>query len=197
MARTRKTAQILRALKIQVATSSSSSDSDSLCEGTGPSLESLIDNEAAQDGVPYAQTLAADEDATADGRNTEVAIRGALSENDEGKDKQADPREAALCNDASQSGPDQASSSEEEKSSKVSSSNTSRGSRKRDIDDCDEELYYVPEIRHYHKNWKDLDRYLKKYQKQTRTVVSIPETQNVRLRNQNSMISQDSHDFQV
>ncbi|ETK80071.1 hypothetical protein F441_09283 [Phytophthora nicotianae CJ01A1] len=67
MARTRKTAQILRALKIQVATSSSSSDSDSLCEGTGPSLESLIDNEAAQDGVPYAQTLAADEDATADG----------------------------------------------------------------------------------------------------------------------------------
>ncbi|KAG1697595.1 hypothetical protein DVH05_016033 [Phytophthora capsici] len=54
MARTRKTAQILRALKIQAATSSSSSESDSLREETGPSLESLTEIEAAQDGVPYA-----------------------------------------------------------------------------------------------------------------------------------------------
>ncbi|ETL90753.1 hypothetical protein L917_10636 [Phytophthora nicotianae] len=59
----------------------------------------------------------------------------------------------------------------------------SSGSRKRDHDECDDELYYVPPLRSYYKEWKHLEKCLKEYQQDNHSVLVIAETQNVRPRN--------------
>ncbi|KAL3660471.1 hypothetical protein V7S43_014619 [Phytophthora oleae] len=76
MARTKKTAQILRTLQIQAATSSSISDSDSLPGDISASMESFGGGEAAQDDIPYAKTQPVNEEECAD---LEEAVEDAKS----------------------------------------------------------------------------------------------------------------------
>ncbi|EEY70315.1 uncharacterized protein PITG_19615 [Phytophthora infestans T30-4] len=52
-------------------------------------------------------------------------------------------------------------------------SQESRDSCKHVLDDRDEELYYVPKMKIYHKDWETFEGYLEKYQEDNHTVVII------------------------
>ncbi|KAG7375340.1 hypothetical protein PHYPSEUDO_001772 [Phytophthora pseudosyringae] len=140
MARTKNTARILRAIQLE---RESSSDEDSVAisatSAGGEVVESTSESASDSLGIPPAQ----DTETLGDQENEEHDA--ADDEKDEDKVDEATVSKG------------ESSSSESEVESRDNSSGASAHStrpRKRAITDCDEELYHVPELKQYHKNWK-------------------------------------------
>jgi len=99
-------------------------------------------------------------------------------------DSDVRPAESIQHGDESSSAAGSASDGADDKeSSHAEPSAASRACRKRAISDCDDDMYYVAALKTYHKSWESFEKYLKRYQRDTQTVVAIAETENVRLRN--------------
>ncbi|GMF23909.1 unnamed protein product [Phytophthora fragariaefolia] len=170
MVRTKKTNAILRALNLKDDDSSESGDSIS------SELEKLYDEEVisseaeSDDGVPNAQDT--------------VNIDG--SADDEDKSESQKYAESNVESGSDEDHSSQAEGSDHATSERMSTvSDTSSKSRKRALAEVDDEvrLYYVEPLKRYRKNWEKFERYLKKYQRRTLTVLAISETMNVKLRN--------------
>ncbi|KAG3178899.1 hypothetical protein PC128_g16187 [Phytophthora cactorum] len=85
------------------------------------------------------------------------------------------------------SGDDESGTNEDNGDSSEYTSGVSRSSRKRALADCDDELYYVPPLKTYHKTWAKFEKYLKKYQSVTDQVIVVSQTVKLRNRQINRM----------
>ncbi|KAG2770127.1 hypothetical protein PC129_g12741 [Phytophthora cactorum] len=119
------------------------------------------------DAIPCAQDTADVEEVD------DVESKEATDINEEKRGSQ-DERE-------SQSSGGESIGDESEQTSGVSGD--SSASCKRTLPNCDDELYYSPAMQRYHKNWKKFEKYVKEYQEDRLTMLSISETTNVRIRN--------------
>lgn len=167
MARTKKTAAILRALNMKYDDSSDSDDSIT----SGP--DKISDDEVISsdnDGIQNAQETEniADRDHEAEGNGQKPADGDCENESDNDSSSHSVSSEAA--------------SSSESKSAVSSSGSLTRKRAIAELDD-DEQLFFVEPLKASHKNWEKFERSLEKYQRRTLTVVVVCETMNVNLRN--------------
>jgi hypothetical protein len=177
MARTKKTAHILRSLNLSASSSSSSGEDAGGIDSTEAVIPESMDVAFDDAGVPNAQDTVAeptqreDEDAARGGAVRLTAESG------------AGHAEATMYGDeCSGADGDTSDGADDDDARREHTSAVSRASRKRANSDCDDELY-VAALKKYHKSWESFDKYLKRYQRHTLTVVAVAETENVRLRN--------------
>jgi hypothetical protein len=178
MARTKKTAQILRSLNMSASSSSSSDEDAGDIDTTQSVIPESMDVAFDDAGVPNAQDTVAEPTQRED---EDVARGGVLRLT---ADSDAGHAEATPYGDeCSGTAGDTSDGSDDDDARREHTSPASRANRKRVISDCDDELYYVAALKKYHNSWESFEKYLKRYQRDTLTVVVIAETENVLLRN--------------
>jgi hypothetical protein len=177
MARTKKTAQILRSLNLFASSSSSSGEDAGDIDTTESLIPESMDVAFDDAGVSNAQDTVAEPTQRED---EDTARGGAVLLTESG----AGHAEATTYGDeCSGANGDTSDGADGVDVRREHTSAVSRASRKRAISDCDEELYYVAALKKYQKSWESFEKYLKRYQRDSLTVVAVAETENVRLRN--------------